>query len=210
MRVGCIIPDRGDRNDFLAHCHTMLKNQSFTDYKIWSFDYPAKSKEPDLTQRVRRMYEQASRYCDIVFIIENDDWYARHFLSVMLIAYQAADCPDIFGIGETYYYHLKINKWLKWIHSNRASLFCTILKCGLNINWPADNSMHLDISLWKQLKGETFKPNNIIALGMKHGEGMCGGRGHRDIEIYDNNDPQREFLKSIVDEKSFELYSGKN
>lgn len=210
MRVGCIIPDRGDRNDFIDHCHIMLHDQSFKDFKTWRFDYKPTSNDPDLTQRIRRMYKQASKYCDIVFIIENDDWYSRIFLSTMLAAYIHAGQPDIFGIGQTYYYHLRINKWLKWIHSYRSSLFCTILKCGLDIEWPVDNFIQLDIKLWKQLKGKTFTPDNIITLGIKHGEGMCGGRGHKDLEIYDNNDPDREFLKTIIDEKSLEFYSTKN
>jgi hypothetical protein len=210
MRVGVIVPDRGDRKDFKQHCYWLLLQQTFKGFSIYSPDFRAEDGVPDLTKRVRAAYEMASQYNDVVCIMENDDWYSKDYLSIMIAAYKRAEKPEIFGISETHYYNLRFNKWLRWTHPRRASLFCTMLRTGLNIDWPTDGYLPLDMYLWKRLQGRTFAPDNVIALGMKHGEGLCGGKGHEAENMYTDADPDRSFLKETVDEESYNFYGTKN
>ena len=91
-------------------------------------------------------------------------------------------------------------------HPKRASLMNTLIKCDAQIDWPKDEEVFLDLNLWKQLEGKTFNPAFMISIGIKHGQGLCGGRGHSSMN-YNNDDPDWDYLKKHVDPESFKFYS---
>jgi hypothetical protein len=115
-------------------------------------------------------------------------------------------------------------------HPARASAMNTMLKPGLAIEWCADDYPFTDLWLWNhavltpnpspngegecphahtamRLRGHIFCPERPIALGMKHGEGLCGGRFHSDrLERYKVKDEELLFLKEHVDERMLDFY----
>ena len=205
MKVGVIIPDRGDRPELLNHCLQMMRNQTRKPDVIEVVNYKSKSEDYDLTQRVRNGFDKLKKECDCVLIVENDDWYSCDYINIMINAWDDMARPDLLGTAYTYYYHVFKQVYRKIEHPRRASLMNTLINCTANIEWCADNDVFLDLHLWKGLAGITITPTIPISIGIKHGIGLCGGSGHNDMR-YENKDINYKFLSEIVDEDSLNLY----
>ena len=206
MKVGVIIPDRGDRPELLSHCLKMIESQTMKAYKVFLVDFKPKSKTPDLTKRIRKGFELAKDSgCDCVLIMENDDYYSKDYIETMVNAWIKEGRPELLGVGYTYYYHIFKRQYNKLIHPSRASLMNTLISCDTIIKYPSDDYIYLDLILWHQLRGATFIPKEPISIGIKHGIGLCGGNGHNAM-IYKNNDFELDFLNNHVDEESFYFY----
>lgn len=214
MTIGALIPTRGDRMPMLNFALKQLDRQSRkVDFIAIVNDPPKNETVKDITWRYRtgaaRMLENK---VDVVFLIEDDDYYDQDYISKMMEHWENHGKPEIFGIGSTYYYHLGLRAYNQHLHSGRASAFSTMVTAdGLKrMVWPKDNYAFTDIELWKQLKGRTFHPTKPIAIGMKgHQNGtLFGGMGHsNNMRLYTNNDSSMEWLRKHVDEESFVFYS---
>lgn len=206
MKVCVLIPDRGDRPEFLANCLRMMNVQTLKPDHIELVDYAPTSDRCDITQRYRVGYSGIDRGFDVIAFIENDDYYAPDYLETMVTAWAFAGKPAIFGTNYTVYYHVRIGAYFTMYHAQRSSAMSTLIRPGLDIDWPVDHEPFTDMWLWERLKGKTFNPGRHIAIGMKHGVGMCGGRSHIDkLERY--RFPDNGFLKSNLDLDSYNFYS---
>lgn len=204
--IGVIIPDRGDRPDFLINCLRMLKAQTLQPEFIELINFKPESKGFDLTQRVRIGFETLkSEGCECVLIIENDDFYSKDYIETMFSEWNKKGRPEIFGTSQTVYYHVLKKQFRVLKHPSRASLMNTLINCESVFDFPSDSEIFLDLYLWKQLKGKTFTPEKVISLGIKHGLGLCGGRGHKEMTL-ENNDFENEYLKASIDKESFLFY----
>jgi hypothetical protein len=213
MRIAVVIPDRGDRPDFMANCIQMVKAQSVQPVECITIDYIPKTDEVDITERYRAGYTIASAITgvDLIAFIENDDWYAPYYLEYMLDKWNEYDQPDLFGINYTIYYHLKLKKYFKFEHCQRASAMSTFIKPRMNFTWPRDHDPYTDQWLWMQPNGIkkklVFSPGHIICVGMKHGNGKIGGRFHVDkLHRFINDD--NGFLYNTLDPESYKFYTG--
>ncbi len=211
MKVGIIVPDRGDRPLFLENCKRMICSQTIRPSVIKYEDSPAKDDDCDIVPRVISAYNYlSSRHnVDIIAIMENDDWYSPTYLETMVEAWKNAHKPDLFGTGSTIYYHIKLKAYYTLHHPERASLMNTLIKPGLDIKWPVDIEPYLDLCLWRTVKDRVvFMPDKVISIGIKHGVGKCGGESHivdnRTIRRFVN--PDNGFLKETLDPESFEFY----
>lgn len=218
MKVGIIVPDRGDRPQFMQHCNWLISQQTFKPICSALIDYVPESNEKDISQRYRRGYEKLrGRDLDCILLIESDDWYAPTYIETMVNAWQLAGKPDIFGTNYTVYYSLRL--WAGFImrHTERSSAMSTLIKPDMDFDWPPDHEPYTDTHLWMvshhtntntRLTQAVFKPDPIICLGIKHGIGLTGGNGHTThMHRYINTDPDKAWLKSVVDPTSFEFYS---
>jgi glycosyltransferase involved in cell wall biosynthesis len=211
MRIGVIIPDRGDRPDFLNNCLRMLYSQTIKSEHLHLEivnDTPL-SDQCDITWRYRTGYERLrDKNLDVIALIENDDWYAPNYLETMLNEWEKQGNPDLLGTSYTIYYHIRLFSYFTMHHSQRSSAMSTLIKPDLNFEWCADNDPYSDIHLWKTLNGKIFVPQKHICLGIKHGVGKLGGRSHIDkLERYINSDLDKKFIKEIMDKESFKFYS---
>ncbi len=205
--IGAVIPTRGDRKDFLDNCFKMLDKQSLLIDKIYLANDPPLSDEKDITLRYRKGFENLfSQGCEVVFLIEDDDFYHKDYIKIMFSKWLELNKPEILGVDSTTYYHLKKREFRIMNHKNRSSAFSTLVtKQVLNINWPEDSYPFLDLELWKQLKGVTFDPGKKICLGIKHNIGLSGGSAHNESFKYDIKDPDLDYLKTVVG-KDFDFY----
>lgn len=187
----------------------MINTQSLLPKIITIVNDTPTSKECDITKRYRMGYDRLRNLgLDVVFLIENDDWYAVNYFEKMLFYWDHYNRNDIFGTNYTIYYHLKLKAWHKMLHDDRASAMNTLIKADLNFNWGNDNDPYTDMHLWKTLKGQTFEAPEIISIGMKHGIGKCGGAFHIDrLQRYINKDEDMLWLKRKIDQNSFDFYS---
>ena len=228
IKVGVIIPDRGDRPDFLFNCWRLLKRQTLQPDQIELINDKPLSENIDITWRYRKGY---NRFCqeyrngknpnktvfekmDVIAFMENDDWYAPNYLATMVAAWHLAGRPDIFGTNYTIYYHIGLRAYFTMKHIERSSAMSTLIKPDLDIKWPNDHEPFTDMWLWTRsnLAGKTFDPGNHICLGIKHGFGLFGGGSHNQrLDRYEpprgTHDHHGDFLKSIIDPESFDFYA---
>jgi len=198
--IGLVVPTRGDRSIFLSRCLQMIENQTMKADLIHIVSEAPKSEDKDITYRYKKgfkyLFEQG---CEVVFLWEDDDFYSEEYIEVMYKTWLAEGKPEVFGLGQTTYYHLQRKKYTTMTHPNRSSAFSTMVtKTVMNIDWPEDNEPFLDLKIWQQLDGKTFTPFVPICLGLKHGVGTCGGRGHLDGFPYTEEDNDSEYLKMIT------------
>lgn len=194
---------RGDRPQFLEFCKHQLSRMYVKPDHSYFIDYPPIGTDFDLVARVRKGIELAKADgFDRCFIVEDDDYYPPDYFLLTPSA-------DFIGDDHTIYYHLGNRTWQEWSHPRRASLFTT----GFNIStlegfqWLPDNERFLDISLWNYATREkkTVFWRQSKAVGIKHGIGLCGGRGHIQRNKYQDQD--LAWLKAHVDTEAFTFYS---
>lgn len=215
MKLGVIIPDRGDRPELMENCLRMIKGQTFPPHQILQINYHPESDQCDITQRYRRGYDaMRGQDLDIIAFIENDDWYHAKYFEYMVRKWEENGKPDLFGNNYTIYYHLKLRRYFKFQHIQRASAMNTFIKPDLTLTWPRDHDPYTDQWLWvtQNIKSKiSIEPEFIVSVGMKHGIGKTGGAFHnhedpREIRRYINED--RGFLQNTLDKDSYDFYSG--
>lgn len=213
MKVSVLIPTRGDRPQFLQHAHRMLAGQTLQPAHVEVVnDPPANASVKDITWRYRIGCDRimtAVPDTDLILFIEDDDWYAPNYIETMSNKWTELGNPLTIGVGSTIYYHLGVRGWYNQSHPTRASAMSTgISPAGVkSMRWPKDEYVFTDIEIWKQIPGKTFEPATPIAIGIKHGLGLCGGIGHRrDLAHYKQRDPEFNWLRERVDAGSFDFY----
>ncbi len=215
IKVAVIVPDRGDRPEFLVNCKRMINSQTLKPEVLLIMDYAPESNLVDITQRYKRGYElinKLSRDIDVIAFMENDDWYHVEYLEQMTNAWNEAGRPELFGTNFTIYYHLKLRAYYRLHHESRASMMNTMIKPHLNMAgvWPIDREPFTDMALWNsRLKKQIWRQDRILSIGMKHGVGKCGGRAH--VESLQNytkrGKPDNGFLRETLDVESFQFYN---
>lgn len=212
--VVCLVPTRGDRPRMLNRCIEMMSRQTLLPREVVVMnDPPIDPAAKDITWRyrvgVQRIIERHPEV-ELILLIEDDDWYSRTYVEVFYNAWNEAERPDVFGIDETYYYHIGLRKYHHQFHVGRASAFSTGVTNAIErMSWPPDDYSYTDLEIWKQMKGRTFRPSPLITLGIKgHKEGsFFGGIGHNDSwNGLKHDDKSLNWIRSVIDEESFQFY----
>jgi glycosyltransferase involved in cell wall biosynthesis len=212
MMIGVLIPTRGDRPGFIEQARVMIDYQTLRPDAVVVMDFPPEDNKPDITKRVRMGYDKLTEIgIDIVVIWEDDDYYHPGYLQLIHELFENG--ADLIGFDNTVYYHIGAKRYKRMNHNTHSSLFQTSIRAGLDIKWPYDDEVFLDIELWrnKHLKRELHRFESGC-LGVKHGIGKTGGRGHNqqfyagtpdNVRLFD--DPEMKWLKEMTGEH-FEFY----
>ena len=209
MKIGAIIPTRGDRKIFLDYAVKQIKQQTKTVDEIIIVNDAPLSPRKDITWRYKIGFKRAiEKGCNLMFFWEDDDWYDPTYVQWMYDSWVSSNRPMLFGIGETYYYHIGIDKCHHMDHPGRASAFCTAVTPDIaRFMWPRDDEPFLDLKLWRAFRGTSVKfKNKVVAVGIKHGIGLTGGGGHeKNFRFYNGPDSSKWFTET-VDENSRQFY----
>lgn len=208
LKIGVVLPTRGDRPQFLNFAIEQLNNQTRQADVIEIVDDPPENQEKDITKRYRIGCQRIiKKNVDLIFFIEDDDWYDKQYIEKMIKKWQENGKPDLFGINSTVYYHLKTKKCINFNHPERASAMNTIVTPQIikNIIWPPDDEVSFDLYLWNFFKGKTCNFEKKYSIGIKHGIGLSGGIGH-DADNYKNSEEDPDWLKNNVDSYAFDVY----
>lgn len=210
MKVGLIIPTRGDRTQFLQFAYKQIDKQFRKPDEIILVNDPPLSNKKDITYRYKLGIERAvAKGCDVMLFWEDDDWYHRDYIRWMVDRWEYYGKPPVFGIDETYYYHIGVDKYLYMKHHKRASAFCTLVTPHVlnTFIWPDFTYPFVDMKLWRFYKEAVAIPfgNTIRAVGIKHGIGMTGGGGHRKNFKWSNHQGKQWFIDTI-DKESYDFY----
>jgi hypothetical protein len=209
MKIAIITPTRGDREEFLTQREYLMSRQTVTPNASYIVDYKPHNNNKDLTQRYKKgILEAIEDNNDVIFLIEDDDWYREDYIEKTLKLWQHNGSPDVFGYSETWYYDIRNSRAHHMNHPNRASAFMTLVtpKAFDNFRWPPDDVIFLDLEIWKQCKGKSVPLKDILAIGIKHGIGVTGGKGHS-LQMRYNMNGANDWFKEKIDEKSYEFYS---
>jgi hypothetical protein len=201
MTIGVITPHQDFRRKmFLDRLRFYIERQTLKPDHWIIVDHKEDVLAKDLTKRIRIGCEKAIELgCDVVLIMEDDDWYDEEYIQTMVSAWESMGKPEIFGFEETQYYHIKQGLHVELHHPNRASLMNTLLTAdGIKkIVFPEDSFVFLDIELWKQLNGKTMTCW-IGCVGIKHGIGSTGGKGHLETFKGYQSDPDFKKLREMI------------
>lgn len=165
---------------------------------------PPKDDACDITLRYRTGYSiTRHREYDVIFFMENDDYYAPTYIEEMYKAWEKADRPNLFGTRFTVYYHLKLHAYYTRRHDQNSHMMNTMIRPNLTFSWPLDHDPYTDAWLWRPgvIPGKTdlWSPDKILSIGIKHGIGKTGGRGHKEeAHRYINLDWSMHWLGDIV------------
>lgn len=218
MKVGVIIPTRGDRSRFLNNCIAQMMEQTLQPAIIYTVDFAPAGPEKDITKRYRIGYDKLrGEGLDVIAFIEDDEAYSPDYLRQMTVEWDAAGRPDLFGTNYTHYFHLKHKAYFTMHHVDRSSMMNTFIKPDLSFPWCADEMPYTDIHLWDSLKkGKVLtsglcSPSYAISVGIKHGVGLCGGEFHTNNEdVFMGSrgvqDPDFNLLKQVCSPGSFEFF----
>lgn len=214
MKIAVLIPDRGDRPEFMENCMRMLKSQTLQPDIIEIVNDKPLTEGCDITYRYRTGYDRLrGKGVHLIAFLENDDFYAPNYLETMVANWNDHGRPDIFGTCYTIYYHIKLFKHFTMNHHARSSAMNTLIRSDMNFEWGPDAEPYTDMKIWAEIKkGVTFKPEKIISIGIKHGVGLCGGKSHKvntDHEVlrYVNDDSNHKLLRSVMDPESYSFYT---
>jgi hypothetical protein len=203
MRVGIIIPDRGDRPEMLKNCLRMIKRQTLQPEIIELVNDPPENHLYDITKRYRIGYDRLrNKGLDVIAFMENDDWYSPDYLQTMVNYWEKSNKPDLLGLDHTIYYHIRIRAYFTMDHDSRSSAMNTLIKPDMDFPWCVDHEPYTDLYLWlkSKLKGVIVTPEKEICMGIKHGVGMTGGKSHRDrLHQFKFKDKDLSFLQRITE-----------
>lgn len=203
-----ITPTRGDRPELLEFCKHQLERMTVKPDKSYFIDYKPESGNKDLTGRIIRGIGLAKQDgFNRVYIVEDDDFYPKDYFSKMENV--GMGNPQFIGCSSTLCYNLRFNSYQLDSHPERSSLFHTAFDISalFGFRWPDGDWVFLDLKLWRYAKRQNIPwlfHRDPLAISIKHNIGLVGGRGHK--TNYDQKDPDRSYLKSIVDSDAFAFY----
>lgn len=206
MKFCTITPSRGDRPQFLEFCKHQLSRMTIKPDHSYFIDYPPKSGDVDLVERIQKGIRQAQADgFEDCHIIEDDDFYPADYFTKNNL-----ERLDFIGEEKTTYYNLRNKTWQTMHHAGRSSLFLTGFKISAlkEFNWPKRTERFLDLSLWSYAKGKKRSYVSTGAIGIKHNVGLCGGKGH--VLRMKNEDLQMEWLKANVSTDAYLFYKSLN
>jgi len=210
IKIGIVIPTRGDRPQFLKNCLEQISLQTIQPDVIELVDDEPLSSSKDITYRYRIGVERIlKKDVDVIFFWEDDDWYAVNYIETMLDLWNQHKQPNIFGFNSTTYYHIKLQRYIHLKHHGRASMFNTMVKAEAmkGFKWNQDDDPWTDIHLWNNIEGVALNFETRICIGVKHGIGLSGGVGHSDGWMQSKTiDLNRSYLKRHLDQRSLEFY----
>jgi hypothetical protein len=211
--VAALVPTRGDRPDFVAHCRWLISRQTRKIDHVEFVDFPPAGPEKDITKRYRVGLSRLCDKTDVIFLWEDDDWYSKEYVEKMLGGWEQENRPELFGFSKTCYYHICTMSRSEMSHPGRASAMNTLVRADAveRIKFPEDSQPFFDISLWKSLRGTAHDVYGWPCVGIKHGVGLSGGIGHRrDWLGYNIQDPEMDWLRSLMkedaDDRSLDFY----
>lgn len=216
MKIGLLIPTRGDRELFLNQAKKLLAKQTRQPDAIEIIDFPGEPGVKDITKRYRIGFDLLfnKRKCDAVVLFEDDDYYAPEYVEYLISMWELYDKPELFGFNSTLYYNLLSKQYEIFYHPGRASACLTLVTPAiLKMQFPPDDYSYLDMIIWDKKKNPCYSVSidqpRLLHAGIKHGVGLVGGSGHNIVRNYYKkvDNPSFQYLRSVIDAEDIGFYT---
>ena len=152
---------------------------------------------------------------DIIFFIEDDDWYAPHYVETLMNGFVFHPDAVAVGVKPAIYYHVPSGKYRDMGNSEHASLCSMAIRAEmipLMIQCIDERPVGFDVLFWQRLR-ESNREYGLIngdehppIVGIKGLPGRVGiGVGHRPDDSWLIDDSGRSYLASLIglDEQSY-------
>ena len=219
MKFGLVIPHRPGRESFRLWFEHMIGYQTVQPDAVEVIDMPASGPEPDIRARIEEGVSRlkAARV-ERVYVWEDDDYYAPDYLERQEAAW--GEGIVLQGVKRVFYYHLPTFSF-GLLHVKNPALFVTGFKVKFwNVRKRVIGATEVNVDnrlwaipmrqqKWRQKTRKIDAP--VVAVGMKHGIGLCGGKGHHPIKEawmrYSSDSLDRSMLRALVkDDTMFSRY----
>lgn len=213
LKVSLITPT-GARHQAFALCEQWIRNQeSIAPHKLKEWivvdDYPKdptkctmnqvyirgpKQWEPGINTQRYNMDVALERVSgDVIFIIEDDEYYSPEYFKLMLHLLEAS---SVAGLSNSRYYHLGYQGFKVMKNFQHASLCHTAVKApAFKILYEAVHSgeYYFDLNLWEKAQeqglGCALLSNTNLSIGIKGMPGRAGlGAGHEAVGYKSDRD----------------------
>lgn len=170
-------------------------------------DRPNSTGKSDLTARYREGLDKAFKAgCTFALLIEDDDYYPIDYVEKMYEFWKRSGKPHLVGQKTSYYYHLFTRGFGTMKPKTHTSAHCTGVASDADYAFVcSDENPYFDIQIWKRNNGVFIELEKPV-ISIKHGLGICGGRGHTGYEYRKFDDLEYSQLKQLVDDEAFQLY----
>ena len=160
---------------------------------------------------------------DVLVFIEDDDWYAPHYLDLLLKRLNESEDADMVGEGNSIYYNVESRWWAPHFNMQHASLCQTAIRRELfpllMVHCSQDDSPFIDSRIWAwggKVQKAVYQPEEgrPSCVGIKSMPGRKGyGLGHNCNRVGHyakrpvNEDPDMIALKRLVGD-DYRVYEG--
>jgi len=219
-----VITPTGDRPEAFALCERWMSQQTYTGQIQWivvddgvqpttctmgqKYIREKPMQQHSLCRNLRAAIPHIRGKC--IFVVEDDDYYAPHYLSTMVGRLQRADLVGEFGAK---YYYLRHKSFRHNHQSEHHASLCrtgmtrtvlqTLERCAQG--WHPS----VDLRLWRAWRGSTFSWRDVdgtqsLCVGMKGVEGRQsrGWKPSRNAV----NDAELQTLEKWVGKEAAEIY----
>jgi hypothetical protein len=220
-----VITPTGDRPDAFSLCERWMKQQTYTGRIQWivvddgvvpttctmgqTYIRQRCMTEHSLCRNLRAAIPQIQGEC--IFVVEDDDYYASHYLSTMVGRLQRADLVGEFGAK---YYYLRHQSFR---HNHQSEHHASLCRTGMTraVLETLERSAQgwhpsVDLRLWRAWKGSTFTwrdpaGTQSLCVGIKGVEGRQskGWRPSRNAA----SDPNLTTLQKWVGREAAKVYA---
>jgi len=236
MAISLITPT-GSRQYAFSLCEKYMLNQTFKDHIQWivvddgeiptqinlNQEYVRSDiiwKEGLNTQAYNLLLGLEKVKNDILFFIEDDDWYSPNFIQSIIDFLLKIKNTHIIGEADSLNYNIRTNQYFLHKMRNMTSLYKTcitreaypflkklLLYYYENNTKLINNNFFIDRMLWKSNDSNTFNKylinNNNLAIGIKNMPGRKGACGH--LNDYSKYNKYINSENSGIDNKNFDF-----
>ena len=213
MKIGVLIPTRGDRPAFLEQAKRMLKYQTLRPDKVYIVDAPGKPGVYDTDVRTKVGIATAIRDgIDRLFTWDDDEYYAPTYLDWLNREWPRS--AKAVGVCNLPYYHLGYRKAIAREFAGHATNSCTafVPKAFEHFDVRQDGYM-FDVPMWQWIQGNVAWalvrqiPIPYQVIGMKHKVGALTTGAHDwPASMYPLADPEGHWLKANIHPDMVDFY----
>jgi hypothetical protein len=180
-----------DRPKFLAWCKKRISEQTLKP-SVSIFEEGEGTIAEKYIKGITRCINWG---CELIILIEDDDYYPKDYIETLHRAWVLHKKPLLIGAKETIYYNIFTQRYSVFTQKHSSAFSTGLSKDALF----RLNKNYYDVELWKANGGVQVP---IFPVGIKHGFGRCGGKGH-EMNL-ENADKDMNFFKSMVDKEYYE------
>ena len=204
LKIGAVTPHCSpERKPLLDFVLKRMKEQTRAIDIHIVIDHANTTGQSDISERFTKGLAECFRQgCDLVFLIEDDDYYPKTYIQEMTTKWVAEGKPSLIGQNVAHYYHIGNGGYRKTILKKHSSAHCTAVAHTADYHF---TGKFYDIELWKNNPGVLVQLEQEV-VSIKHGLGLCGGMGHEETKYKQFDDSEKTILKAFTDEEAQKLY----
>lgn len=208
MRIGVVIPTRGDRPDLMKRSLYYLDRQSITPDRLEIVNHKPFTGDCDITQRFRYGITKLYKDVDIIIMWEDDDWYIEDFIAKTVELWEMNPHCEMIGFSGHLYYNINSQIYSRFRGGVIPPMATTSIASSYvdKMSWPTDTTASTDLYIWRKCN-KYFRygqEDKFWHIGIKHGIGKTVTSSHS--RLTGTKDIDFEYLRANISAEDFLFY----